>query len=179
MHPGMKEQITQSVKGFRLPRYSEIPNVGLYLEQVTKYVSEFFAPVMADAITGSMISNYVKRGLLSSPVRKQYSREQIAYLIYIAAMKTVLSMEDIKLMIQIQRRTYAPEVAYNYFCSEFENILEYIFGQKKTPEVIGIENTDEKIMLRDAVVAAVHVIYLNKLFAALHTREKPSVENAE
>ena len=31
-----KMQIAQSIKDFRLPRYQEIPNVGLYLEQATK-----------------------------------------------------------------------------------------------------------------------------------------------
>ena len=35
-----KLQISQSIENFRLPRYNEIPNMGLYLEQATKYVCE-------------------------------------------------------------------------------------------------------------------------------------------
>ena len=35
-----KQQISKTVAAFRLPRYNEIPNVGLYLEQATKYVGE-------------------------------------------------------------------------------------------------------------------------------------------
>ena len=35
-----KQQIRSIVETFRLPRYNEIPNVGLYLEQATKYVGE-------------------------------------------------------------------------------------------------------------------------------------------
>ena len=75
-----KQQISQSIADFRLPRYNEIPNVGLYLEQATKYVCEYLAPLGEYNLTPSMISNYVKKGLIANPVKKQYSREQIAYL---------------------------------------------------------------------------------------------------
>ena len=40
-----KQQITESIQNFRLPRYREIPNVGLYLDQATKYVAEYLAPL--------------------------------------------------------------------------------------------------------------------------------------
>ena len=172
MKPEMMEQIAATVKDFHLPRYNEIPNFGLYLEQTARYVGECFTPLTGEDITNSMVSNYVKRGLLSSPVKKQYSREQIAYLIFITAAKAVLSMEDLRLMIQIQKRTYKPEVAYDYFCCEFENVLEYIFGHKESLDVVGVENTDEKIMLRNAVVAAAHMVYLRKLFQGLQALEK-------
>ena len=41
------------------------------------------------------VSNYVKKGILSHPVKKKYTREQIASLMYIVVSKTVLSMENI------------------------------------------------------------------------------------
>ena len=167
MDQEMLNKMAEPIRTFRLPRYHEIPNVGLYLEQVTKYISECFAPLMHDAITSSMIANYVKRGLLSNPVKKQYSREQIAYLIYISTIKTVLSMEDIRLMISVQQDTYIPQIAYDYFCSEFENYLQYVFGFKSAPDKVGVENTNEKIMLRNAIVTASHKIYLDRLFHAL------------
>lgn len=172
MKQEMMEKIAASVKDLHLPRYHEIPNFGLYLEQTTRYVADCFAPLTGEAVTGSMVSNYVKRGLLSNPVKKQYNRDQIAYLIFITAAKSVLSMEDLKLMISIQQRTYTPEVAYNYFCSELENVIEYLFGHKEGLDVVGIETTDEKIMLRNAVVAVGHMVYLRKLFAVLSQTEK-------
>lgn len=163
--------IRASIEGFHLPRYREIPNVGLYLEQTTKYIADVLAPLSEDVITPSMISNYVKRGLVSNPVRKQYDRDQIAYLIFAMCAKKVMMTEHIKLMIAEQKKTYTPEKAYNYFCDEFENILEYVFGIKEMPDVVGVENTNEKIMLRNAIVTAAHKIYLDKLFVAL-AREK-------
>ena len=97
MRQPQKDEIKASIENFRLPRYDEIPDVGLYLEQTTKYISELLSPLEDISITRSMISNYIKQGLVSNPVKKQYSRDQIAYLIYIAIAKTVLSLDHILL----------------------------------------------------------------------------------
>ena len=171
MKPETKQNISQSVRDFRLPRYSEIPNVGLYLDQVTKYICEYLAPLQENAITGSMISNYVKKGLLSNPVKKLYSREQIAYLMFIALAKNVLSLDNLTLFIRLQQRTYTTERAYEYLCSEFENILQYVFGMKQDIDTVGIDSTDEKFMLRATIITIAHKIYLEKCFAALSAEE--------
>ena len=102
----MKDEIANSIRDFRLPRYEEIPNVGLYLEQTAKYINEFLEPLPESALTPSMISNYVKKHLIVSPLRKQYSREQIAYLIFIALAKNILSLDALDNFIHLQQRTY-------------------------------------------------------------------------
>lgn len=51
-----------SARDYRMPRYKEIPNVGLYLEQTVKYINECLAPIEI-SITPSMLSNYVKKGI--------------------------------------------------------------------------------------------------------------------
>ena len=168
----LKEQLSSSVIGLRLPRYHEIPTVGLYLEQTVKYINECLSPLTEEAITSSMVSNYVKRDLVANPQKKQYSREQIAYLIFIAVVKTVLSMDDIRLIISIQKRTYTAQRAYDYFCMELENVLSYIMGQKAELENVGTENTDEKVMLRNVIITAALKIYLGKLFAGLQQQEQ-------
>ena len=73
-----------SIQGFHMPRYQDIPNMGLYLEQTTKYLNHFLAPLGCMEVTSSMVSNYVKKGLIPSPVKKQYGADQIAYLFFIA-----------------------------------------------------------------------------------------------
>ena len=167
MREEMKEQMAASVSEFRLPRFDEITNVGLYLEQVTKYINEYLAPFEGLTITASMISNYVKKGLVANPVKKQYNREQIAYLIFIAAAKSVLSLDDISLFLEMQKQTYETKKAYDYFCLEFENIIQYIFGLKESLERVGIEHSDEKIMLRNTIITVAHKIYLEKCFTAI------------
>ena len=169
----MKDAMAAAVRDFRLPRYSEIPNVGLYLEQVTKYICDCLAPLGDVTITGSMISNYVKRGLVENPVKKQYHRRQIAYLIYIAVAKNVLSLDNIRLLLEIQRRTYDRQVAYDYFCEEFENLLYYVFGLKSAPDAVGTEATDEKVMLRNTIITVAHKVYLDMCFRAIQAENAP------
>lgn len=167
-----EEEILSSIREFSLPRYDEIPNVGLYLEQTSKYISEYLTCLGGSPLTGSMISNYVKKGLVANPVKKQYDREQIAYLFFIAVAKSVLSMEDIRLLFSLQKQTYTPKKAYDYFCVELENILKYIFGLKETLDTVGNHNTETKNLLRTAIIAIGHKVYLDKHFAALHNARK-------
>ena len=162
-----RTEILDSIQHFALPRYEEIPNVGLYLEQTSKYISEYLSCLEDCALTGSMISNYVKKGLISNPVKKQYNREQIAYLIFIAVAKSVLSMEDIRLLIRLQQGAYEPQKAYEYFRMELENVLLFVFGLKETLDTVGHDRTHAKNMLRTVIIAAAHKAYLDKYFAAL------------
>ncbi len=162
-----KQQIAASIQDFRLPRYNEIPNVGLYLEQATKYVCEYLAPLGEFSLTPSMISNYVKKGLVANPVKKQYGREQIAYLFFIAVAKSVLSLDALTDFIKLQQKTYDLPKAYDYFCEEFENLLQFTFELKDTMEVSGEDNTDEKRMLFTCISAAVLKVYLEKCLEAV------------
>lgn len=166
-----KQRIAQSVKDFRLPRYNEIPNMGLYLEQATKYICEYLEPLGEYSLTPSMISNYVKKGLIANPVKKQYSREQIAYLFFIAVAKSVLSLDALTGFIKLQQRTYPLPKAYNYFCSEFENLLQFTFELKDTIESAGQDNTDEKRLLFTCIVSAVQKVYLEKCLEAIAAEE--------
>ena len=167
MNREMMEGIREGIRGFRLPRYEQIPSVGLYLEQTVQYINECLAAVNQEEITGSMISNYVKKGLIKSPVRKQYSREQIAYLIFIAIGKLVLSMDDLLLMVEIQQRTYPSEIAYEYFRKELDTVLRFVFGRRGELDALGADAPDEKIMLRNVIITAAHKLYLDQLFLAL------------
>ena len=167
MENEIKKIISESICDFHLPSYTMIPDVGLYLEQVTKYISDYLTPLGNVSITGSMISNYVKKDLIDNPVRKQYSRDQIAYLMFIVLAKSVLSLEDIQLLFQLQKQTYEAQRAYDYFCKEFENILYYVFGLKDTLDEVGSDHTETKTLLRTSIIAIAHKIYLDKCFSLL------------
>lgn len=163
-----KERIAASIEHFHFPKYEDIPNVGLYLEQVTKYINEYLVPLDNLAITPSMISNYVKKGLIANPIKKQYSREQIAYIFFIAVAKSVLSLDNIRLFMDMQEKTYPIEVAYDYFCMEFENVIQYVFKLKDSMDTVGTNrNTDEKMMLRNTIITVSNKIYLDKCFNAV------------
>lgn len=151
-----------SARDYRMPRYKEIPNVGLYLEQTVKYINECLAPIEI-SITPSMLSNYVKKGYIDRPIKKQYYADQIAYAIYIVIIKQVLSMDNIASLFVLQKAIYTLPVAYDYFCSELEKTLVAIFENKKTKKDMG-DISFEKKMLHSVIVAVSHIIYLNDCF---------------
>lgn len=158
MNAQHQQEIQKFVTEFHLPRYRELPDFGLHLEQVTRYVSRYIpAPV-----TGSMVSNYVKQKIIPGPVKKSYPRESLAYLIFLSYIKTVMPLEDIRLMIGIQKNSYSLEVAYDYFCDELENLLQYACGMKETPEFIGVTHTEEKELLRTALLSITYKVYLDQ-----------------
>ena len=167
MDPNTRNRIAASIASFRLPTYQEIPDVGLYLEQTAKYISDYLAPVQDMPVTGSMISNYVKKGLIAKPVRKQYSREQIAQLMFIAVAKMVLSMDDVHLMLSIQRQTYPSQIAYDYFRTELHQVMDSVFSRESELSALEADAPDQKVMLRNTIIALAHKIYLDKLFGVI------------
>ena len=161
-----EEQVVRwmnTLGNFRFPKYSEIPDVGLFLEQTTKYISGVLEPLCGVSITSSMISNYVKKKLIANPVKKQYTRDQIAYLIFIAVAKSVLSLEHIQTLIGMQKSSYSEEVAYTYFCEEFENVLGVAFGAEREYRKIGAHNSEQKTILRNTIIAVANKVYLEKI----------------
>lgn len=147
---------------------SEIPNVGLYLEQTVKYINQCIEPLHV-SITDSMLSNYVKHGLVDRPVKKQYSADQIAHLLFIAIVKQTLTMQNIHDLFRLQEQTYAPEVAYDYFCSELENGIRHIFSgtQPTHPD----DMPHAKKILYSVITAISHVTYLNEYFEQLKSTD--------
>lgn len=154
---------TKMALDFKMPRYNEIPNVGLYLEQVVKYVNECLAPLDI-SVTPSMLSNYVKKGYISRPIKKQYYADQIAYVLFIIIAKQSLSMENVSALFSYQKSTYSVEIAYNFFCDELENMLLYIFEINEEPPAASKDDPFAKKTLRSVVIAVSHIIYLNYCF---------------
>ncbi len=167
MKEEIKKQLANKIKNFRLPRYHEIPDDGLYLEQTAQYINDILKPLGCIEITTSMISNYVKKGIIAPPIKKLYHAEQIAYLFYIAIAKNVLSMDHILQLRKMQEKTYPATIAYDYLCAEFENMLFYVYGLKDFVNGIGITQSDEKVLFREVIIAATNSIHLTDCFNAL------------
>ena len=171
-----KQKIADSLCSFHLPRYEDIPAGGMYLEQTAKYICGFLNPILGNAITTSMISNYVKKDLIDNPVRKQYNRDQIAYLLFIAIAKHVLSLDALINFIAIQKRTYPLQVAYDYFCNQFEATLFFTAEVSDTMAIVGEDTADEKKLLFSCIVAVTQKIYLEKCLEAIAAEEQNETE---
>ena len=68
-------------------------------------------------------------------------------------------------------------MAYDYLCEEFENILQVVFHVKEEVAPIGVEQTEEKRLLRTTIAAIAHKIYLEQCFLLL--KEDAEMEKAE
>ena len=158
-------------RDFRLPRYRDIPDVGLYLEQVVAYVNGILAPLGIPPLTPSMVSNYVKQGIIPAPVKKRYGSEQLACLLFVACAKTALSMEDIGLFLGLQRVTYDIAVAYDYFCDQLEAAVACVFGQADAIPDTGVTSSTAKTMLRYCVIAVANIAFLARGFQAVRDAE--------
>ena len=170
MNTTLKRLMAEPILEFRMPRYGELPNMGLYLEQVVKYLNATLAPLGCLEITPSMVSNYVKKNVLAKPVKKQYYAEHIAYLFFIVLAKNLASLEDISLLITIQQKSHTLPVAYDYMCGEFENALFFVFGIKETLGEVGVTHSDEKALLKNLLFSAAHVIHMNACFRMLRSQ---------
>ena len=167
MQTTIDPRIARELGEFDLPAYHEIPNVGLFLEQVMKYTGEYLLPLDGVSLTASMISNYVKKGIIRNPVKKQYDREQIAALFFIAVAKPVVSLEDIQLLLRLREETYPCDRAYEYFRQELKAALSYVSGTADTLPAYTERNKNEKYLLRSTIMTAAHKIYLEKYFRML------------
>ena len=164
-------RVAACAAGFALPRYADLPTVGLYLDQTVQFVNGYFRTFQGVELTASMVSNYVKKGILSHPIKKKYTREQLACLIYIVVSKTVLSMENIDTLFRMQRAHYSSAQAYDTFCDELENCLPYVFGLSKTMKDPAPDSDDERKLLRSTIFSAANKIYLDCVFAVLRQEE--------
>ena len=141
-----------TIQSFHLPAYHEIPDVGLYLDQVTRYINDSLQPLGQPTVTSSMLSNYVKKGYVARPVRKQYFRDQIGYFFFMSLTKQVLPLEHIHTLFTIQQGSYTAENAYENFRIRFESMLASLFNETKTPVLYPRDADFGQHMLESAVI---------------------------
>lgn len=93
------------VASFSLPSYKELPGIDLYMEQVLSYINGVLAPFESDdpkkGLTSFMVNNYVKAKIITEPIKKKYSKNQIGYLMAITLMKQTMSLDQMKTMLSL------------------------------------------------------------------------------
>lgn len=81
----------------------DIPNIDLYMDQVTTYLNDKFANTKRHEddklMTKTMINNYVKSRLLPSPKKKKYTKDHMMVLIMIYFFKNIISINDVNKLI--------------------------------------------------------------------------------
>ena len=153
------------LSAFSLPPYHEIPDVGLFLEQTSKYVSGCLEPQTGLSLTPFMISNYVKQKLIPHPVKKQYGREQIAILFVISLLKTVLSLDEIRLLLDISAIREDTAIVYETVSVFLSDALARVLRGAKPAQAKSTGKTAATELLTDTLLTVAHRLSLYEKFS--------------
>lgn len=106
----LKELIGNLDKKIAFMNADEIPNIDLYMDQITTFIENELAGTKRyeedKVLTKTMINNYTKNNLLLPPDRKKYSKDHIIMLTFIYYLKNIISINDIKKLLDPINKTY-------------------------------------------------------------------------
>lgn len=136
----MINSILESVSRIDYIKPEDIPNIDLYMDQVTTFMEEQLVSSKRytddKILTKTMINNYAKNKLLPPPEKKRYSKEHVLMLIFIYYFKNILSINDIQ--------TLLTPITQKYFKSMTEKDMTYIYQ-----EVFSMEQTQIRYLEKD------------------------------
>ena len=120
--------ILSSISRIDYIRPNEIPNIDLYMDQVTTFMEEQLKRTKRyeedKILTKTMINNYAKNNLLPPPVKKKYSKEHVLVMIFIYYFKNTLSIKDIEsVLTPITEKTFDKEESLD-MTSVYEEICQ-------------------------------------------------------
>ena len=97
------KSILASISQINYVEPGDIPNIDLYMDQVTTFMDEHLRSSKRyeddKVLTKTMINNYAKNNLLPPPVKKKYSKEHVLVMIFIYYFKNILSIKDIETLL--------------------------------------------------------------------------------
>ena len=121
---------------FRLPRWEEIPDLGLYMEQIIdllKQYLDYLPPELKEEqfITAATINNYVRTKVMPEPKKKRYYREHIAYLLMILTLKQTLSIAMIQRLVPNGMSREEVERVYTAYAHRHSAAAAYFTAQAR------------------------------------------------
>lgn len=169
----MAKKQSISIENVHIPRWNELPNVDLYMDQILTFINSSLSECIKNGeneekekeknqiLTKTMINNYVKNNILEAPVKKKYSKTQCAKLFVICVLKQVFSMNEISSLINIALESTDISHAYNSFCSLFEEAVKSTFEKKEFSKVD--TSNEKRYLLKSVLLACSYKIYVQNL----------------
>lgn len=125
--------ILASISRIDYIKTEEIPNIDLYMDQVTTFMEEHLAASKRHSedkiLTKTMINNYAKNHLLPPPVKKKYSREHLLILTFIYYFKNILSINDIQVLLTPLTEKYFSQEDGIQLTDIYEDIMNLELSQ--------------------------------------------------
>ena len=137
----MLNSILQSISRIDYVKADEIPNIDLYMDQVTTFMNDHMKSSKRyeddKILTKTMINNYAKNELLPPPLKKKYSREHVMVLIFIYYFKNILAIKDIEILLK--------PITENYFHTDRELSFTDLYEEVCSLEKSRIDHMKEDI----------------------------------
>lgn len=163
------QQWEKNIARVQLPKWKELPTLGLYVDQVAAVINEQLANLGIEPLTKSMINNYVKKKVIQAPVKKKYAVNQIVDLLLIGLLKHNFSIEKIRAgIVQVTANSY-PQAAYD----RFVEIMNAALSGQSLSDNDEIDPHKDRLM-RLAVETVVASLKAQHLLAALD-QDNPTV----
>lgn len=128
-------QLIENLQKLDYIKPDEIPNIDLYMDQVTTFMDEHLADGKRfpedKILTKTMINNYTKNQLLPPPHKKKYSKDHMLLLIFIYYFKNILSMSDIRSIFQPLTEMFENNEEYKKKNINLETVYEEVFGHEQ------------------------------------------------
>lgn len=129
---GQRRELAERMRSVHVSRIHEMPRIELYLDQLLTLVSqelEFMEVPGETLVTGSMVNNYVKQGVIPAPHKKRYTRRHVAALLFVCALKRVFSIAQVTtLAAMIWTSELDLESLYDRSCEALERALAARFS---------------------------------------------------
>ena len=135
------------LEDFNLPSWQDIPDIGLYMEQVIILLREYLdylPPELKDEqiITAATINNYVRTKIMPEPVKKRYYRQHIAYLVMICTMKQILPIAVISRIIPMNISEEEVRDIYDRYSDRHKKTIKYFLKQIRLVAGPILDHTD-------------------------------------
>lgn len=130
------KSVLKDVESFHI---DDIPNIELYMDQVTTYLNDKFSASKRyeddKLLTKTMINNYAKSRLLPPPEKKKYSKDHLITLIMIFFFKNVLSINDVTTVLNplLDNYFHNDEMPLENIVNEF---LKYVQSSDMSEPII-------------------------------------------
>ncbi len=156
--------IQQKLIDFKCPRWNDLPDFDLYMDQVVLWVSQKLEPLYFNQekiLTNSMVNNYVKNSIVEPPIKKHYNSKHLAYLIVVCILKRCFTLSEIAGLIDIQSRIPGSSYqdAYNKFSAYLEIYLHEVMKNGNLNALHTKYNSKEEELLCNVVSTIVLKIY--------------------
>lgn len=172
------ETITKDVLEFHIPRWNELPEIELYMDQVVTILEnklEIFSENSSQKIiTSTMINNYVKQKVVKPPEKKRYGRLQLSYLFVVCILKRIMSISDICESIEFMLKKYTADKVYDIFCDELEFALKMVFTGKDMSNGMSSQVPPEIVALKAAVMSFANLELARRIVSSTVKKEEKS-----